>query len=186
MGASLVVAIHILVGGYLLWSVCLTVLVGRDLKVAKIGAAVAVSGLAAYGAYKIVKSGKMAKGRAAEREAIRLVRAGLGVDLDSPGQTTAVNRGNSAAFRVAMDRNRFNAKSDLAEYTFKKVSESIDKGKTSALKIFDNLHPEAGYNTYSLERQIDEGKFFRYNTNGQHFLKYETDPVYQILKDLYL
>lgn len=167
----------------------------KVLKAAKIGAAVAASGLAAYGAYKIIKSGKMAKGRASEREAIRLIRAGLGVDLNSPGQTTAVNRGNSAAFRVAMDRSRFNAKSSLAKNTYDYTSKVIDTGQTSALRVFDNIvKGSAAQATYSLDRnsvnkngfagRISDGEYLMGDLSMDLFNKWRYEGPYRVLKNL--
>ena len=172
-----------------------TIDVEKVKKVAKIGAAVAVTGLAAYGAYKVTKSGIMAKGREAERNAIRLMREGISTELNGPGVLTATTRGGKHSLRVAMDQNRFNTKSSLAKNTYDYTSKVIDTGQTSALRVFDNIvKGSASQATYSLDRnstmkngfagRISDGEYLMGDLSMDLFNKWRYEGPYRVLKNL--
>ena len=107
-------------------------------KTAKIGAAVAVTGLAIYGGYKLYQSGKLSAGRAAERNAIRLMREGVLSEF-IPGSMTTNTRGSTAGMRVSMVRNAHDSYSSSAKQVYDDMSDAVNRGYTSALSIFDNF-----------------------------------------------
>lgn len=138
-------------------------------KVAKIGAAVAVTGLAAYGTYKITKSGIMAKGRSAERNAIRMMRKNPWIMDAVPGQTTTRTRGYKAGMRVNLQTTNYQRESLRESSASRYINESIRNGEQSALAIFDNL--EGHNNMRTIANLIESGSQNRFASNGEWILE---------------
>lgn len=102
-------------------------------KAAKIGAAVAVTGLAAYGAYKIYQNQNISEMKSFTSRP-KVTRA-----MAKSAQNPYSSFTKSASEYKQDIKNSFSQRSESAAKQYQNFSKAVDNGKVSALQILDNL-----------------------------------------------